>query len=130
MIRRPPRSTRTDTLFPYTTLFRSPDVPIVSGCYSLGQRFAQPRAAAGPGRSLAGPGPQPGAAAGGVPVAPRRLAPGPQAGLGESADRGDPAPPEARPAARHDLPPVHPGAIGSASCRERVWQNVSIPVGA
>ena len=28
MIRRPPRSTRTDTLFPYTTLFRSP------GCVS------------------------------------------------------------------------------------------------
>src|SRR3546814_3380639 len=27
MIRRPPRSTRTDTLFPYTTLFRS-DVPV------------------------------------------------------------------------------------------------------
>src|SRR3546814_21106436 len=26
MIRRPPRSTRTDTLFPYTTLFRSADV--------------------------------------------------------------------------------------------------------
>src|SRR3546814_1057734 len=25
MIRRPPRSTRTDTLFPYTTLFRSVD---------------------------------------------------------------------------------------------------------
>src|SRR3546814_17768855 len=25
MIRRPPGSTRTDTLFPYTTLFRSPD---------------------------------------------------------------------------------------------------------
>src|SRR3546814_8101867 len=24
MLRRPPRSTRTDTLFPYTTLFRSP----------------------------------------------------------------------------------------------------------
>src|SRR3546814_19339123 len=39
MIRRPPRSTRTDTLFPYTTLFRSqlppigerlPTVPLVS----------------------------------------------------------------------------------------------------
>src|SRR3546814_11051918 len=30
MIRRPPRSTRTDTLFPYTTLFRSksPGTPI------------------------------------------------------------------------------------------------------
>src|SRR3546814_16159707 len=27
MIRRPPRSTRTDTLFPYTTLFRSSRVP-------------------------------------------------------------------------------------------------------
>src|SRR3546814_15306294 len=28
MIRRPPRSTRTDTLFPYTTLFRSPAVEV------------------------------------------------------------------------------------------------------
>src|SRR3546814_2083068 len=27
MIRRPPRSTRTDTLFPYTTLFRSLSTP-------------------------------------------------------------------------------------------------------
>src|SRR3546814_2499744 len=31
MIRRPPRSTRTDTLFPYTTLFRSDDLAGVSG---------------------------------------------------------------------------------------------------
>src|SRR3546814_11908541 len=30
MIRRPPRSTRTDTLFPYTTLFRSLDESV--GC--------------------------------------------------------------------------------------------------
>src|SRR3546814_3181056 len=29
MIRRPPRSTRTDTLFPYTTLFRSDDQYLV-----------------------------------------------------------------------------------------------------
>src|SRR3546814_5532724 len=28
MIRRPPRSTRTDTLFPYTTLFRSSDTEV------------------------------------------------------------------------------------------------------
>src|SRR3546814_13655495 len=28
MIRRPPRSTRTDTLFPYTTLFRSDRAPV------------------------------------------------------------------------------------------------------
>src|SRR3546814_9909551 len=31
MIRRPPRSTRTDTLFPYTTLFRSIDWDAVAG---------------------------------------------------------------------------------------------------
>src|SRR3546814_2033216 len=29
MIRRPPRSTLTDTLFPYTTLFRSPEARII-----------------------------------------------------------------------------------------------------
>src|SRR3546814_10208409 len=31
MIRRPPRSTRTDTLFPYTTLFRSDEAGIYAG---------------------------------------------------------------------------------------------------
>src|SRR3546814_11217885 len=31
MIRRPPRSTRTDTLFPYTTLFRSYPDPVLGG---------------------------------------------------------------------------------------------------
>src|SRR3546814_9616178 len=35
MIRRPPRSTRTDTLFPYTTLFRS-HVEIGPGSFSVG----------------------------------------------------------------------------------------------
>src|SRR3546814_4944129 len=30
MIRRPPRSTRTDTLFPYTTLFRSAGAPMAT----------------------------------------------------------------------------------------------------
>src|SRR3546814_2929426 len=34
MIRRPPRSTRTDTLFPYTTLFRAaPNVKLVKGTH-------------------------------------------------------------------------------------------------
>src|SRR3546814_6272001 len=42
MIRRPPRSTRTDTLFPYTTLFRSR------------QRYrVQPRSGTPPGNSTA-----------------------------------------------------------------------------
>src|SRR3546814_3302964 len=31
MIRRPPRSTRTDTLFPYTTLFRSVSAALAAG---------------------------------------------------------------------------------------------------
>src|SRR3546814_6266000 len=40
MIRRPPRSTRTDTLFPYTTLFRSPEDPqLVERLQSKGVRF-------------------------------------------------------------------------------------------
>src|SRR3546814_1869141 len=48
MIRRPPRSTRTDTLFPYTTLFRSTDyiVPHVSGHPLETVRAAAPQ---GPG---------------------------------------------------------------------------------
>src|SRR3546814_7552551 len=34
MIRRPPRSTLTDTLFPYTTLFRSPKIRSATGSNS------------------------------------------------------------------------------------------------
>src|SRR3546814_5158812 len=37
MIRRPPRSTRTDTLFPYTTLFRSVDLERVAGDEACGR---------------------------------------------------------------------------------------------
>src|SRR3546814_6400399 len=54
MIRRPPRSTRTDTLFPYTTLFRShggcpePDAP---------SRHRTPGTAFCVGRNGASPGP-------------------------------------------------------------------------
>src|SRR3546814_1393878 len=39
MILRPPRSTRTDTLFPYTTLFRSL-IPRTDGPVSFGDIFA------------------------------------------------------------------------------------------
>src|SRR3546814_1568609 len=44
MIRRPPRSTRTDTLFPYTTLFRSASVRVLlhelqDGCYLNAGQF-------------------------------------------------------------------------------------------
>src|SRR3546814_9983354 len=36
MIRRPPRSTRTDTLYPYTTLFRSDSRRMGTNCQLLG----------------------------------------------------------------------------------------------
>src|SRR3546814_16881645 len=46
MIRRPPRSTRTDTLFPYTTLFRSPDRRRYRRLPRRDERPARPRRAA------------------------------------------------------------------------------------
>src|SRR3546814_16764431 len=42
MIRRPPRSTRTDTLFPYTTLFRSERQQSRVGAGLLAKASAQP----------------------------------------------------------------------------------------
>src|SRR3546814_5417721 len=41
MIRRPPRSTRTDTLFPYTTLFRSGD-PLHPQDQGVARRVLEP----------------------------------------------------------------------------------------
>src|SRR3546814_1288453 len=40
MIRRPPRSTRTDTLFPYTTLFRSIGFGHLRRCLALAEAVA------------------------------------------------------------------------------------------
>src|SRR3546814_11700825 len=62
MIRRPPRSTRTDTLFPYTTLFRSSTRAAAKGypkrrLYRAGEKgtaSAQP-----PGTEFTNPRPQP-----------------------------------------------------------------------
>src|SRR3546814_3537193 len=51
MTRRPPRSTRTDTLSPYTTLFRS-HAPLLSGGGAL---EAQPRARPDQARGAADP---------------------------------------------------------------------------
>src|SRR3546814_10413547 len=63
MIRRPPRSTRTDTLFPYTTLFRS-DPQDQQGDHGTDQAADQRRSTHGPvpvagvGRRVeSGPGP-------------------------------------------------------------------------
>src|SRR3546814_3955091 len=48
MIRRPPRSTRTDTLFPYTTLFRARNRParLLAACRRHRRRHADARDAA------------------------------------------------------------------------------------
>src|SRR3546814_20709949 len=43
MIRRPPRSTRTDTLFPYTTLFRSDQPSTAAVARGPAQHLAQER---------------------------------------------------------------------------------------
>src|SRR3546814_4128453 len=51
MIRRPPRSQRTDTLFPYTTLFRSPEPALL--VHHRPQRAAHGR---GPGGRQCGDG--------------------------------------------------------------------------
>src|SRR3546814_6263881 len=42
MIRRPPRSTRTDTLFPYTTLFRSDQARVHRQCPGDAEALALP----------------------------------------------------------------------------------------
>src|SRR3546814_18377595 len=118
MIRRPPRSTRTDTLFPSTTLFRSAAADrdqqapqrhmighagVADGAEVNGIGIAQlidgvvGHHPAGLGIALAGP----------VIVAPfEREAEAPRRLL------------QPRLAGRHNLP------IGRASCRERRWQYV------
>src|SRR3546814_3081327 len=53
MIRRPPRSTRTDTLFPYTTLFRSRAAPGHCGGLQVAQRIAHGRYAVQVGHIVA-----------------------------------------------------------------------------
>src|SRR3546814_16447279 len=54
MIRRPPRSTRTDTLFPYTTLFRSGVRQDPAGQPGGDRREQAPRCGAGDGQGDAG----------------------------------------------------------------------------
>src|SRR3546814_7559171 len=57
MIRRPPRSTRTDTRFPYTTLFRSTRsaLPTAGGIVAFGPGAAAGAAITAPIAPLAGP---------------------------------------------------------------------------
>src|SRR3546814_21191832 len=100
MIRRPPRSTRTDTLFPYTTLFRSPLAFPPSAHLRRGPaRYRCDRFLLGAGaQDYAAPGRDP-----------------PSAGLGRAGEGFGGI-------ARTN------NEIGRASCRVRVCQYVSISV--
>src|SRR3546814_15799151 len=119
MIRRPPGSTRTDTLFPYTTLFRSRPEVAVERIDHLGDREV---AGAGHG------------GAEGLPEVAQHAAPvDASAGdvvetllhlggevvlhvaLEEAGEEGDD---QAAAVFRQEAPPN--GALGRASCRERV----------
>src|SRR3546814_19809623 len=113
MIRRPPRSTRTDTLFPYTTLFRSL-VGRAQHAEHVALALADPlvendSGADGPAAHLVGvrgedldlPG-RPDARLRVVPLETR---------LHEGIDR-------------HPFRAAAPPQIGRASCRERVCQSV------
>src|SRR3546814_14807702 len=113
MIRRPPRSTRTDTLFPYTTLFRSGTVdlpPVTVTADVVGGHFIQDYSAFLEAFSAAPPD---------INQQEDTLEPG---------DEPDLLSPEAILQANEDfnaLPEeLQEMKIGRASCRERVCQNV------
>src|SRR3546814_19736909 len=118
MIRRPPRSTRTDTLLPYTTLFRSHPVRGNAACLrapAAGRQVARHRRLQ-PRRRAAGR-----ISGGGPPRGPARV-PGAEAGI------QPPSPPRPRSSAAR---PVHPrrnrrGDNGRSSRGEKVYQYVLI----
>src|SRR3546814_11040080 len=118
MIRRPPRSTRTDTLFPYTTLFRSRRRSTGRGSGRARQPAGRPRRQGCLGNRARSDG------------APRGGPPndGPR-GDGDGAAMTDEVPPtELLPLVFTTALVVYVLALGSeigrASCRERVGQDV------
>src|SRR3546814_16887396 len=115
MIRRPPRSTRTDTLFPYTTLFRSHA--------EIGGEAPQ-RIGEGRGPVLLDPemrAPRKGIARDG-----QRREPSPAPGRDrEERDQHDQARPDIMKRPRRGLAVLE---IGRASCRERVCTYLLHPV--
>src|SRR3546814_19098983 len=108
MIRGPPRSTRTDTLFPYTTLFRSPRCGGAAVRGALLRRRGRGRAAAG-------------ALRGAAPVAAGLLHRRPQPIEGcrarQPAHRRGPRDPPRRGAGRTEERRV--GKAGVSTCRSR-----------
>src|SRR3546814_16357722 len=121
MIRRPPRSTRTDTLFPYTTLFRSAVLHGRSVTFSA-VGFSCPRELFGAQHSR-------------CPRAGARAHSRVRSGIGHSLRRG---PLWRAPHGLHafllrwrcsDFPRRRRREFGRAACRERVFKTVYISVG-
>src|SRR3546814_12349741 len=100
MIRRPPRSTRTDTLFPYTTLFRSVE------------ELRRPHRAEGVAGKIA-----PGAVR---PVDVLQTA-APVVGRADAEQPLQAVAPGVREIPENEVALDH-RQIGRTSCRERVWQ--------
>src|SRR3546814_15374934 len=118
MIRRPPRSTRTDTLFPYTTLFRSEGLQ--GGDLVRRQRIAAPCA------RFNDEGQQPAAAVIEGDGAGSTGVPGADAETGRFDCRGDDGREWAAVMAMDRLatrPPRAPAGIGRASCGGRGWRD-------
>src|SRR3546814_11334508 len=116
MILRPPRSTRTDTLFPYTTLFRS---------FLIGPERQRPAddGTCGDGSEVTAV-----EAVSDLPIHEEDFADADDTAA--LPDRQFAADPVALQRFAHLHAIDGDGEIGSASCRERVCQYVSISVGA
>src|SRR3546814_19443830 len=109
MIRRPPRSTRTDTLFPYTTLFRSRAIQQGGAVEADPDDQCHQRLASAGGR-----------------LSPLRARTGLAVMDGTAVTFAAPRPDLLRVASR--MPGSMAPHIGRPPCRDRVWQYVSISV--
>src|SRR3546814_13041824 len=132
MIQRPPRSTRTDTLFPYTTLFRSAAAPpdLKHRAQALADEAQAARESEAAAVAALREGEQ------GAQVADRKLADANEAlSVAREARAGAAARAEALEARRQEMnriagerfecpPPLPPGQIDRTSCRGGVWRCV------
>src|SRR3546814_13841407 len=119
MIRRPPRSTRTDTLFPYTTLFRSDNIShLLFHAYVAMNEFRYAAVFANALRASFSTLSVPSATDDLNPLSAKPLGSRDANGFGRNRDNGD-----------FSVPTAHGSQIGRASCRDRVCQSVYISMG-
>src|SRR3546814_14982303 len=116
MIRRPPRSTRTDTLFPYTTLFLSCATPMRALACAVRRS-----AAATSGRLCSNWDGRPTGMAGTAANVTEGSNVNAEGALPSSTAMACTSCPLFQSIARNCFPPF---SLGRASCRDRVWQYV------